>query len=264
MLERYLSGVRKNIQPGDKGGNDMQLIIEKNYQEMSKKAAELVASQITFDPASVLGLATGSTPLGMYNELVKIFNKGEIDFSEVITFNLDEYYKISPDNKNSYHYYMMNNFFNKINIKGANINLLDGMTDKPQQECKNYDREIKRAGGIDLQILGIGPNGHIGFNEPGDKLCVETHLVDLTEETIKANSRFFANCKKVPKRAITVGMATILKAEKILLLASGKKKARAVKKAVNGYVDTKIPASFLQTHPHLTMVIDEEAALLLD
>lgn len=242
----------------------MQLIIEKDYKKMSKKAAELVTNQITFNPASVLGLATGSTPLGMYKELVKNFNKGEIDFSEVITFNLDEYYKISRDNKNSYHYYMITNFFNKINIKSTNINLFDGMTDKPQQECENYDREIREVGGIDLQILGIGTNGHIGFNEPGDKLCVKTHLVELTEETIKANIRFFVDGKKVPKRAITVGMATILKAKKILLLASGKKKAWAVKKAVNGYIDTKIPASFLQLHPHITMVIDEEAALLLD
>lgn len=242
----------------------MQVIIEKNYQDMSNRAAELVASQITFNPASVLGLATGSTPLGMYNELVRMYQNGEIDFSEVITFNLDEYCEISPENKNSYHYYMKTNFFDRINIKEDNINLLNGETDNLEKECRDYDKKIKEAGGIDLQILGIGPNGHIGFNEPGEKLCTETHLVELSKETIEANSRFFEDDNKVPKKAITVGMATILKAEKIVLLASGKNKARAVKGAVNGYIDTKNPASFLQTHQQITMIIDEQAGILLD
>jgi len=242
----------------------MQVIIEKNYQDMSKKAAELVASQIIFKPASVLGFATGSTPLGMYEELIYLYQKGEVNFSEIISFNLDEYFKISPDDKNSYHYYMMNNFFNKINIKKSNIHLLNGMTDDVEKECSKYDKAIEKNGGIDLQILGIGPNGHIGFNEPEKKLHARTHLVKLSQETIEANSRFFSDKTKVPDKAISVGMATILKAEKIILLASGKNKAEAVKNTVNGFVDTMIPASFLQTHPCITMIIDEEAAILLD
>jgi len=217
----------------------MQVIIEKNYQDMSKKAAELVASQIIFKPASVLGFATGSTPLGMYEELIYLYQKG-------------------------YHYYMMNNFFNKINIQKSNIHLLNGMTDDVEKECSKYDKAIEKNGGIDLQILGIGPNGHIGFNEPEKKLHARTHLVKLSQETIEANSRFFSDKTKVPDKAISVGMATILKAEKIILLASGKNKAEAVKNTVNGFVDTMIPASFLQTHPCITMIIDEEAAILLD
>ncbi len=242
----------------------MQLIIEKNYQEMSKKAAELVAMQIKSNPASVLGLATGSTPLGMYKELVNMYKGGEIDFSTVVSFNLDEYYKISPNNENSYFYYMKKNFFNKINIKESNINLINGMAGRPKRECKNYEAKINNNGGIDLQILGIGPNGHIGFNEPGKKLCVNTHLVNLTGETIKANSRFFNSEKEVPRKAITVGMATILKSRKIILLASGKNKAKAVKESLSGYVDTFIPSSFLQIHSRITMIVDEDAAVFLD
>jgi glucosamine-6-phosphate deaminase len=242
----------------------MQLIIARDYQEMSNRAAELFTGQMTFKFNSVIGFATGSTPLGLYQKLVEMHKNGELDFSEIISFNLDEYYPISPNNKNSYHYYMMHNLFNKINIKRSNIHLLNGMTEDVGAECKRYDREIERAGGIDLQVLGIGPNGHIGFNEPEEKLHARTHLVDLREETIRANSRFFESKDKAPKKAITVGMATIMKAEKIILLASGEEKAEAVQKTINGYVDTKIPASFLQTHPRITMIADEKAVSLLD
>lgn len=241
----------------------MRVIIEKDYEAMSKKAALLVASQVRLKPNSVLGLATGSTPLGMYDELIEMYEKDEIDFSEVKTFNLDEYCSLSPDNPQSYHYYMKNNFFDHINIHPSNTNLLDGMTNNVTEECLDYDRKIKRAGGIDLQVLGIGPNGHIGFNEPGEKLNVRTHQVDLAQETIEANSRFFDSRDKVPRKAITVGMATILKSNRILLMASGKNKARAIRESISGYVSTDVPASLLQTHPEVTVIIDEEAADLI-
>ena len=241
----------------------MRVIIEKDYKAVSKKAALLVASQVRLKPDSVLGLATGSTPLGMYDELIEMYNKDEIDFSEAKTFNLDEYCNLSPENPQSYHYYMNDNFFSHINIPEKNINILDGMTDDVKRECIEYDMKIKRAGGIDLQVLGIGPNGHIGFNEPGERLNVKTHQVDLAEETIEANSRFFDSKEEVPKKAITVGIATILKARRILLLASGKNKAHAIKETVSGHVSTQVPSSLLQTHPEVTIIIDEAAAELI-
>lgn len=240
----------------------MRVIIERDYQEMSKKAALLVASQVTLKPNSVLGLATGSTPLGMYEELIEMYNRGEVDFSEITTFNLDEYYKLPPENPRSYHYYMEENFFKHVNIHPASIHIPDGMTGDVKKECLDYEEKIRRAGGIDLQVLGIGPNGHVGFNEPDERLNVTTHLVDLTEETIEANSRFFESREDVPRQAISVGMATILKARRIILLASGKNKARAIKETVSGYVSTDVPASLLQTHPEVTLIIDEEAASL--
>ena len=241
----------------------MRVIIEKDYEAMSKKAALLVASQVRLKPDSVLGLATGSTPLGMYDELIEMYQRDEIDFSEIKTFNLDEYCSLSPNNTQSYHYYMKNNFFDHVNIHPSNTNLLDGMTDNVRKECLDYDRKIKRAGGIDLQVLGIGPNGHIGFNEPGEKLNVRTHQVDLAQETIEANSRFFDSLDEVPRKAITVGMATILKSDRILLMASGKNKARAIRESISGYVSTDVPASLLQTHPEVTVIIDKEAADLI-
>ena len=241
----------------------MRVIIEKDYEAMSKKAALLVASQVRLKPDSVLGLATGSTPLGMYDELIEMYKKDEIDFSEVKTFNLDEYCNLSPQNGQSYHYYMKNNFFKHVNLHPSNTNLLNGMTDDVKQECLDYDEKIQRSGGIDLQVLGIGHNGHIGFNEPGEKLNVRTHQVNLAEETIEANSRFFDSRKEVPKKAITVGMATILKSKRILLMASGKNKARAIRETISGYVSTEVPASLLQTHPEVTVIIDEEAADLI-
>lgn len=241
----------------------MRVIIEEDYEAMSKKAALLVASQINLKPNAVLGLATGETPLGMYRQLIKMYRKGEIDFSEVITFNLDEYYRLSPDNPRSYHYYMQENFFNHINIHPGNTHLPDGMAADIDEECSRYEEMIRQNGGIDLQILGVGSNGHIGFNEPAERLNVTTHLVSLTEETIRANSRFFNSPDDVPRKAVSVGIATILKARRIILLASGRNKARAIKKTVNGYVDTKVPSSLLQTHPEVTLIIDQEAASLL-
>mgnify|MGYP000111293388 CR=1 FL=1 len=241
----------------------MRVIIEKDYEAMSKKAALLVASQVRLKEDSVLGLATGSTPIGMYNELIDIYEKDEIDFSNVKTFNLDEYCSLPADNPQSYHYYMDDNFFDHVNIPAENINLLDGMTDDLKKECIEYDMKIKRVGGIDLQVLGIGPNGHIGFNEPAEKLNVKTHQVDLAQETIEANSRFFESKEDVPKKAITMGIATILKSNRILLLANGKNKAKAIKETVSGNVTTKVPSSLLQTHPEVTIIVDEEAAELI-
>jgi len=241
----------------------MRVVIEKDYERLSKKAALMVASQITLKPDSVLGLATGDTPLGMYRELIEMYNRGEIDFSEVTTFNLDEYYQLPPESPRSYHYYMKENFFKYVNLHPEKTHIPDGMTDNIERECINYENKIKRSGGIDLQVLGIGSNGHIGFNEPGKRLNVTTHLVSLTDETISSNSRFFDSPEDVPRKAISVGMATILKARRIILLASGWNKAQAIKNTVSGYVSTETPSSLLQTHPEITVIIDREAASLL-
>jgi len=223
----------------------MRIIIEENYKAMSKKAALLVASQVTLKPDSVLGLATGDTPLGMYRELIRMYKRGEIDFSEVVTFNLDEYYKLSPESPQSYHYYMEENFFKHVNIHPLNTHIPDGMADDIEKECVDYEERIRRSGGIDLQVLGIGSNGHVGFNEPGEQLNVTTHLVNLSEETISSNSRFFNSPEEVPRQAISVGMATILKANRIILLASGPNKTEAIKQTVSGHVDTRVPSSLL-------------------
>jgi glucosamine-6-phosphate deaminase len=241
----------------------MRIIVEKDYQAMSKKAALMVASQITLRPNSNLGLATGGTPLGMYDKLIEMYKKDEIDFSEVQSFNLDEYCGLKDDHPNSYHYYMYNNFFNEINIKKENVHIPNGRAEDFEQECRNYERSIKKVRGIDLQILGIGSNGHIGFNEPAESLNVATEVVNLTDETIEANSRYFDSIDEVPKKAISMGMATILKADRIILLASGENKAEAIQKTVSGKISTEIPASLLQTHPEITILLDQEAASLI-
>ena len=242
----------------------MRIIVEKDYQAMSKKAALMVASQITLKPNSNIGLATGDTPLGMYKRLIEMQREEEIDFSEVKTFNLDEYCGLSAENKNSYHYYMENNFFKNINIESDNTNIPDGRADNLKKECIRYENLIHNSGGIDLQILGIGSNGHIGFNEPSKKLNVNTDIVTLKEETRESNSRFFESKEKVPKKAISMGMGTILKSNRIILLASGKNKAEAIKNTVSGFISTEVPASLLQTHPQITLIIDKAAASLIN
>lgn len=242
----------------------MRIIVEKNYHDLSKKAALMLASQITLKPNSNLGLATGGTPLAMYDKLIEMYRDGEIDFSEVKSFNLDEYCGLAEDHPNSYHYYMYHNFFNDINIKKENINIPNGNAENLEEECKKYENLIKKARGIDLQILGIGSNGHIGFNEPNKNLNVSTEIVNLTEETIAANSRFFESKEDVPKKAISMGMATILKADRIILLASGQNKAEAIKKTINGKISTQVPASLLQAHPNITILLDQEAASLIN
>lgn len=224
------------------------------------QAAGIVAAQISRKKNTVLGLPTGQTPLGMYQELIKRFRKGEIDFSQVITFNLDEYYGLSPEHPQSYNYYMWQTFFNNINIKKENVFIPDGVTKDVQKECRYYESLIEKKGGIDLQFLGIGDNGHIGFNEPATALNSKTHLVNLSQATIEANSRFFNDIEDVPRKALTMGMGTIMKAKQIILLASGMKKAPAIAKTINGKVNTEVPASLLQLHRDVTIIVDKDAA----
>lgn len=238
----------------------MNIIKVKNYKELSMQAAGIVAAQISRKKNTVLGLPTGQTPLGMYQELVKRFRKGEIDFSQVITFNLDEYYGLSPEHPQSYNYYMWQTFFNNINIKKENVFIPDGVTKDVQKECRYYESLIEKKGGIDLQFLGIGDNGHIGFNEPAIALNSNTHLVNLSQATIEANSRFFNDIEDVPRKALTMGMGTIMKAKQIILLASGMKKAPAIAKTINGKVNTEVPASLLQLHRDVTIIVDKDAA----
>lgn len=238
----------------------MRIIITKDYEEMSKKAASIVASQMVLKPNSVLGLATGDTPLGMYKELIELYKKDNIDFSKIDTFNLDEYYGLNVENPHSYAYYMREKFFKHINVKKKNTNILDGMTNDIQKECKDYEKRIKEAGGIDLQVLGIGRNGHIGFNEPDLKFEASTHIVHLDTDTINANARFFDDVEDVPTKAISMGIKTIMGAKKIMLLASGKEKAKSIYNTLKGEITPKVPASILQLHPDVIVILDEEAA----
>lgn len=238
----------------------MKVVIVKDYNELSFKSAQLIAEQIAKKRNSVLGLATGSTPNGMYKELIRLNQEDKVDFSKVITFNLDEYYGLSPEHSQSYCFFMWNKFFKHINIKKENVHLLNGITKNIDKECRQYEALIKKNGGIDLQILGIGDNGHIGFNEPDISLNTQTHLVNLTNKTIRVNSRFFNNIQEVPRQAITMGIGTIMRAKKIILLANGKRKARVVERTINGPITTKVPATVLQLHNDVTIIIDQEAA----
>ena len=238
----------------------MNIVVVKDYNEMSYQAAQLIAEQIPKKRNSVLGLATGSTPEGMYKELINLNQENKVDFSEVITFNLDEYYGLSPEHPQSYCFFMRNKFFKHVNIKKENIHLLNGITKNVDKECKQYEDLIKKSGRIDLQVLGIGDNGHIGFNEPDISLNTQTHLVNLTTKTIQANSRFFNNVQEMPKQAITMGIGTIMRARKIILLANGKRKARVLEKTINSPITTKVPASVLQLHNDVTIIADQEAA----
>ena len=233
----------------------MKLIVCKNYDEMSAKAAEIFAEQIKTKPNSVLGLATGSTPVGLYNKLVEM----DLDFSKIVSYNLDEYYPISPDNDQSYRYFMNENLFNRVNIDKANTHVPNGMAPDPEAECKAYDEAIKAAGGIDLQLLGIGQNGHIGFNEPDEELVAGTHLTGLTESTIKANARFFEKESDVPTKALTSGIATIMHARRVVILISGKNKHEALSKILSGKITTACPATLLLGHPDFIVICDEEA-----
>ncbi len=238
----------------------MRIVVAKDYEEMSGKAAKIAAGQIFLKPNSVIGLATGSTPLLMYKELIRIHQTDGLDFSETVSFNLDEYIGLPTGNINSYHYYMFNNLFNHINIKPKNVFIPDGMATDIERECMEYEEKIREKGGIDLQVLGIGNNGHIGFNEPDVKFEATTHQVKLDEETILANARFFDNIEEVPKYAISMGIKTIMHARKILLLANGSSKAEALGKALYGGITPEIPASILQLHQDVTVVVDEECA----
>jgi len=241
----------------------MRIIVVDNYEEMSKKAAMMVASQVMLKPNSILGLATGDTPLGMYKELILLYNKNEVDFKEVTTFNLDEYYGLNRENPESYYNYMLVNLFNSININRESINVPDGMAKDVNASCINYENKIKALGGIDMQVLGIGGNGHIGFNEPDVNFEAQTHLVNLDEETIEANSRFFDSIADVPVKAISMGIKTIMNSKKIILLANGINKAESIERAIKGKISPKVPASILQLHNDVTIILDKEAASLL-
>ena len=241
----------------------MKIIVTKDYEEMSKRAADVIFAQVLMKEDSVLGLATGSSPEGLYKCLVKRYEKGRIDFSGVTTINLDEYQGLSHDNEQSYWYFMNKHFHSHVNVKPENIHVPDGSNMDARKACREYDEIIEKAGGIDLQLLGIGRNGHIGFNEPAEDFPKFTHCVDLTESTIQANARFFDKPEDVPTQAYTMGIGTIMRAKRILLIASGKDKAAIVKEALFGPVRPQVPASILQLHPDVTVVLDEEAASCL-
>ena len=230
---------------------------------MSEKAADFVANEISQKPNLVLGLATGASPLGMYKNLIEMNKAGKLSFANVTTFNLDEYISLSPDDPKSYNYYMKDKFFNHIDIKENNTHLPNGQAQYLQKECEAYHNAIQNAGGIDLQVLGIGSNAHIGFNEPGLYFEKIPFVTNLAKETIEANKKYFDNYDSIPKQAITMGIGDIMQAKKILMLSSGLKKAKAIQSMVHGKIDPKVPASILGVHNNVTVMLDEEAASLL-
>ena len=232
---------------------------EDTYEQMSQRAADLIFAQILIKPDCVLGLATGSTPIGLYEKLVEYYNDNRLDFSQVHTVNLDEYKGLNPSHNQSYHYFMNEHLFSKVNIDENNIYLPDGMEEDEMKACAEYDVILERLGGIDLQLLGIGHNGHIGFNEPSDYFSKGTNCVALSRSTIEANARFFASADEVPKYAYTMGIAGIMSAKKILLVVDSKEKADIMKEAFLGKITPKVPASILQTHPDVIIVGDVEA-----
>lgn len=237
----------------------MRLIRAKDYHDMSRKAAAILAAQVLLQPASVLGLATGSTPLGIYRQLISWYEQGDVDFSAVTTINLDEYCGLTAQDEQSYCHFMHHHFFDHVQIDPARIHLPDGTDPDSGRECARYDAVVARSGGIDLQLLGIGRNAHIGFNEPDDHFSLGTHCVELTESTIAANTRFFAAGEDVPRRAYSLGMQAILQAKKVLLVASGPDKAKALRESFFGPVTPRVPASILQLHRDVIVIADEAA-----
>lgn len=242
----------------------MRIIEAEDYYSMSRMAANIISAQIIMKPKCVIGLATGSTPLGIYSQLIEWYKKGDLDFGEVTTINLDEYKGLSPDNDQSYRYFMNQNLFEHINIKKENTYVPNGLELDSDKACKEYNEVIKRSGGVDLQLLGLGNNGHIGFNEPGEAFEKETHCVKLSQSTVEANSRFFENIDEVPKEAYTMGIKSIMQAKKIVIVVNGEKKSEIVKQAFFGPVTPKVPASVLQLHNDVTLVGDREALRLLN
>lgn len=237
----------------------MKIYKAKDYKDMSRKAANIISAQVIMKPNCVLGLATGSTPIGTYDQLVEWYNKGDLDFSEVTTVNLDEYKGLPRTNDQSYYYFMHQHLFDRVNIDPERTNVPNGMEPDAEKECGRYEELIRSLGGVDLQLLGLGHNGHIGFNEPEEAFEKETHCVDLTESTIEANKRFFASADDVPKQAYTMGIKTIMQAKKILIVVNGENKADIVERAFFGPVTPEVPASILQLHNDVTLVGDEEA-----
>lgn len=242
----------------------MRIINCHTYEAMSRKAADILAAQIQLKPNCVLGLATGTTPIGAYQGLIKKYESGSLDFSEVRTYNLDEYRGLTHEDPQSYHYFMNDQLFNHVNIDPANVHVPDGANTDADAACADYDRMVAEAGYCDLQLLGIGRNGHIGFNEPADEFSKGTHCVDLTESTIEANSRLFEKEEDVPRRAYTMGTQTIMNARCILVVANGENKAQAVRDMCFGPIVPTCPASILQLHPNVFVVCDDAALSLCE
>lgn len=241
----------------------MKIIKTKDYEHMSRVTANLLSAQVIMKPDCVLGLATGSTPVGVYKQLVQWFQKGDLDFSEVTSVNLDEYKGLSPENDQSYRYFMNHNLFDHINIRKDHTFVPNGLEPDAEKACDDYNKIIHDLGGIDLQLLGLGNNGHIGFNEPSSSFEKETHCVDLTQSTIDANARFFSSLSEVPRQAYTIGIQTIMQAKKIVVAVSGQGKASIVKEAFFGPITPQVPASVLQLHSDVTVVGDEAALSML-
>lgn len=242
----------------------MRIINCHTYEAMSRKAADILAAQIQLKPNCVLGLATGTTPIGAYQGLIKKYESGSLDFSEVRTYNLDEYRGLTHEDPQSYHYFMNDQLFNHVNIDPANVHVPDGAKTDADAACADYDRMVAEAGYCDLQLLGIGRNGHIGFNEPADEFSKGTHCVDLTESTIEANSRLFEKEEDVPRQAYTMGTQTIMNARCILVVANGENKAQAVRDMCFGPIVPTCPASILQLHPNVFVVCDDAALSLCE
>lgn len=242
----------------------MEVIIKETYEEMSVEAANIIKDAIHLKPNLVLGLATGSTPIGTYKELIRMYEAGEVDFSKMVTFNLDEYVGLPTTHAQSYHYFMHDNLFNHININPVNVHVPSGIVKDFDSYCQWYEDEIDKVDGVDLQVLGIGSDGHVGFNEPGSSLASRTRVVTLTEETIDDNSRFFEKKEDVPRFAITMGVGTIMEAGLCLLVANGEKKADPVATLVEGPITSQVTASALQMHPNTIVILDEAAASKLE
>lgn len=241
----------------------MNIIKFDSEAKLNEAAARIITGIVQTNPSAVLGLATGGTPVGIYKQLVHDYNEGLVSFKKVTTFNLDEYVGLAPDHHQSYSYYMRENLFNHVDVDASRTNIPSGLASDLGEECSRYDQLIQAAGRIDIQLLGLGHNGHIGFNEPEEELSSGTHVVDLAEETKQANARFFSEGEQVPSQAITMGVGTILKAKTLLLVVKGKDKAEIVKRALTGPITTDVPASLLQTHPQLTVLVDQAAGSLL-
>lgn len=242
----------------------MKLIVVNNYEELSKVAAKEFSKIIKEKENVVLGLATGGSPVGMYKELIRMYEQKELNFSKITTVNLDEYIGLNPEHNQSYRYFMNNNLFNHINIDKSNTFVPNGLAEDLEAQCKEYDQKIAELGGIDIQLLGVGNNGHIAFNEPNNELSSGTHIISLTDNTIEANARFFDNIDDVPRKAITMGVGGIMKAKKIILIASGESKAEAIKGIFSGKITTANPATMLQMHRDVTVIVDEAAAKLIN
>ncbi|RUS45233.1 glucosamine-6-phosphate deaminase [Cohnella sp. AR92] len=241
----------------------MNVLIFDSNEKLNEAGANIMTSLIQTNPRAVLGLATGGTPVGVYEQVVKDYDRGLVSFKGVTTFNLDEYVGLPEDHPESYHSYMNHHLFRHVNVPAGQIHIPNGNAADLEAECRGYDEKIADAGQIDLQLLGLGHNGHIGFNEPAHALIRGTHIVDLAEETLKANARFFDSVDDVPKQALTMGVGTILKAKMIVLIVRGADKAEIVHRALTGPITTDVPASLLQTHPHLVVLLDQEAGRLM-